>query len=656
MKLKKCLSRFFEKRWVKIVSTGGGVILCLLFVFFVSLYVWAGKYEGRIAPNVWVGSVFVGGMDMETATQNVQSVVDDLLASGVSLQMNSFERPLAFSGVSEKDVEEYVQFSVGQVMMQAIEVGHHPNRMKDAFALLQNTREPIHLTVPVEINEKKLEAHLRSLFEEEEQPSESASYYFFKDGTVWDATVKEGKEGEEVDSDRVIEILTQTLPTLAVEKIEVSVQHKEPEVSVAQAEAQKEQVLTVLNRAPYMLVYEDEGIDASWEISGWELSTWMRPTTEEFFALDEELFDAWLDRVAADVDVNPVNARFDVTAGRVEVFVPSTSGIELQREETYEVFIGLLQEVVEGKIAEDLQPTTSIVIDYPLPEVTTASVNDLGITGVLGVGTSNYWGSPYNRRLNIWNGVQKLNGILIPPGETFSLLDALKPFTFANGYYEELVIKGDKIEPEVGGGLCQIGTTTFRAAMNSGLPIVSRNNHSLVVSYYNDPTNGNPGTDATIYDPAPDFQFLNDTDNYVLFQAEMPDDSYELTFTFWGTSDGRRGSYTPPVVERWIPVGDEHKIETLDLEPGVEECQEAHIGADASFTYTIVRPNGEIEETYYESHYRPLPRMCLVGVEALSEEGENEGEAEETEVNEVTEGEEESPEVSEEDPTEVTEE
>jgi len=222
--------------------------------------------------------------------------------------------------------------------------------------------------------------------------------------------------------------------------------------------------------------------------------------------------------------------------------------------------------------------------------------------------------------MNIQNGVKLLNGLLIAPGETFSLVAALSPFTLENGYLPELVIKGDKIEPEVGGGLCQIGTTTFRATMNSGLLVTERSNHSLVVSYYNDPSNGNPGTDATIYDPAPDFKFTNDTDDYILFQAENLKDIKQLRFTFWGTNDGRKGSYSPPIVTRWIPVGETQNIETLDLEPGVEECQSAHIGADATFVYTVEKIDGEKIETTFDSHYRPLPKICLIGVEELSEE------------------------------------
>ena len=136
--------------------------------------------------------------------------------------------------------------------------------------------------------------------------------------------------------------------------------------------------------------------------------------------------------------------------------------------------------------------TIELAVTTTAPSVDVGDVNDLGINEILGVGTSNFSGSPTNRIKNIKNGARLLNGTLIKPGETFSLLNTLKPFTTDNGYLPELVIKGDKIQPELGGGLCQIGTTIFRAAMNSGMPIVERRSHSLAVSYYFDPENGNP--------------------------------------------------------------------------------------------------------------------------------------------------------------------
>jgi vancomycin resistance protein YoaR len=248
------------------------------------------------------------------------------------------------------------------------------------------------------------------------------------------------------------------------------------------------------------------------------------------------------------------------------------------------------------------------------PAVPTGSANDLGIREVLGVGYSSFAGSPSNRRANIRHGADKLNGLLIAPGETLSLLENLRPFTIADGYLPELVIKGDKIIPEIGGGLCQIGTTTFRAAMNSGLEIAERRNHSLVVSYYNDPSNGQPGTDATIYDPSPDLKILNDTANYIMLVTTVDSATSELFFTFWGTSDGRAGSYTPPVVLSWTGYGATQETETTTLAPGVRQCQSPHPGATTTFDYNIVMPDGSVKTREFYSSYRSLPTICLVGV------------------------------------------
>jgi len=257
----------------------------------------------------------------------------------------------------------------------------------------------------------------------------------------------------------------------------------------------------------------------------------------------------------------------------------------------------------------------TIAVETVAPTITTGSVNDLGIKEILGVGTSDFSGSPSNRIANITHGAEKLNGLLIPPGEILSLIDHLKPFTIADGYLPELVIKGDEIKPEVGGGLCQIGTTTFRASMNAGLEIVERRNHSLIVSYYDDPSNGKPGTDATIYDPAPDFKVKNYTENYVLLTTEVDVQNHTLVFTFWGTSDGRNAYYTPPQVLSWNGYGSTEYKETPDLPPGVERCQSPHPGATTTFDYIVERPDGTEFKKTFTSVYRSLPRICLVGID-----------------------------------------
>ncbi|MCR4312059.1 MAG: VanW family protein, partial [Candidatus Uhrbacteria bacterium] len=317
----------------------------------------------------------------------------------------------------------------------------------------------------------------------------------------------------------------------------------------------------------------------------------------------EELHDA--------LDDAPQNARFKIENDRVVEFAGSESGSSVDDQAFFDAFEAILG-------TDDATVTVAMRIEEP--SITTENVNNLGIKDILGVGTSTFSGSPANRRANIKHGAEKLNGLLIAPDETVSLLEQLRPFTVADGYFPELVIKGDEIKPEVGGGLCQIGTTAFRGVMNSGLEIVERRNHSLVVSYYNDPSNGKPGTDATIYDPAPDFKFKNDTGNYILLVTEIVDDTSTINFTFWGTSDGRVGSYEPPQVLTWSGYGETVYKETTSLAEGVTQCQSPHPGATTTFTYTVAYPDGTTFDEEFPSSYRSLPKICLIGVAAEAEE------------------------------------
>ncbi len=181
------------------------------------------------------------------------------------------------------------------------------------------------------------------------------------------------------------------------------------------------------------------------------------------------------------------------------------------------------------------------------------------------------------------------------------------------------MIKGNETIPEIGGGLCQVGTTTFRGAMAAGLDITSRRNHSYAVSYYADDRNGLPGTDATIYDPYPDFRYINDTPGYLLLQTRIEGD--HLYFDYWGTDDGRNAYFTEPQISGWIAPPPTKEIETTDLAPGERKCTEsAHAGTTAWFDYIVDYADGTKHQETFTSTYKPWQAVCLVGVEKLSEE------------------------------------
>lgn len=137
--------------------------------------------------------------------------------------------------------------------------------------------------------------------------------------------------------------------------------------------------------------------------------------------------------------------------------------------------------------------------------------------------------------------MEQFQSLIIAPGEEFSFVEHLGEVDEVNGYLPELVIRNNKTEPEFGGGVCQVSSTVFRAAIYSGMKITERRNHSYPVQYYLP-----YGMDATIYIPKPDFKFLNNTGNAVMMQSVI--EGTKLTFRFFGTKDGRDVSIDGPYI------------------------------------------------------------------------------------------------------------
>lgn len=565
-----------------------------------------------IAPNVFIGKIEVGGKTKEEAKQQINSEIDQIIVRGVQLSVDGKVATVPLSSLGS-ETNDYLTFDINQALDEAYSLHRPQSSFFLPFSFLSAVTHKSHTKIPIKLDEERLQKVVLNTFPDSIQPATNAGFAFSQITGVWQAAITPSAKGFTIPTDELFTQLEKLMADLDPQPIVFNRAYEEPIIKEDQLQPLLLLAEKVVNAAPFTITFENQ----TWNLAADNLTQILQPTIDQdkkiSLTFSVEKMKNFFDEIAKTVEKPATDARLNMENERVIDFQPSVNGITIDREATAKTLTELLEKIPENKII-------NLVVKIVEPAVKIASVNTLGIKENLGTGSSNYKGSPTNRIKNIRNGVRLLNGLLIKPGEEFSLLNALKPFTQDNGYLPELVIKGDKIEPEIGGGLCQIGTTTFRAAMNSGLPITQRQNHSLVVRYYNDQSNNSPGTDATIYDPSPDLKFINDTGNYLLFQAEMDETGSNLNFSFWGTSDGRKGSYTPPILVRWIPVGEEQKIETTDLEPGKEKCQEAHVGADATFTYTIENADGSKNETVFDSHYRPLPRICLVGVEKIEEE------------------------------------
>ena len=117
--------------------------------------------------------------------------------------------------------------------------------------------------------------------------------------------------------------------------------------------------------------------------------------------------------------------------------------------------------------------------------------------------------------------------------------------------------------------------------------------------YYADPVNGNPGTDATLYEPLVDFKFLNDTGNYLLLKPKLIIRNNSLLLRSGARATAARAGRPTHREGRWIPAGEPKDLEVDNLKPGEKKCQNAFRGAVASFTYTRVTPSGRKKLTEF---------------------------------------------------------
>ncbi len=258
-------------------------------------------------------------------------------------------------------------------------------------------------------------------------------------------------------------------------------------------------------------------------------------------SIDTDSIKNFIKDLARKTNKDPLDAKFEITDGKVSVFALSSPGIKLDEEKSVQIIEDFL-----------LTQNFSTPLDLPTqkiqPEISSDSQNNLGITSLIGTGKSNFTGSTKNRIFNINVATKRFNGVLIKPQEEFSFVKILGEVDGEHGYLPELVIKYNKTEPEFGGGICQVSTTAFRAAINSGLEITARRNHAYPVSYYNP-----QGMDATVYVPLPDLRFINNTPGHILIETKI--EGKELIFNFYGTDDGRKINIIGPTVLERKPDG-----------------------------------------------------------------------------------------------------
>ena len=247
-----------------------------------------------------------------------------------------------------------------------------------------------------------------------------------------------------------------------------------------------------------------------------------------------------------------------------------------------------------------------------LPEITLASINNYGIEELIAEGRSNYSHSILTRIHNVLLAASKFNGVLIPPGKTLSFNETVGDISSLTGYQPAYIIKEGKTVLGDGGGVCQVSTTLFRAALNAGLPIVERTAHAYRVLYYENDMK--PGFDATVFGPTVDLKIKNDTPAYILIQTEADEENNLLYFRLYGKKDNRKVEISPAILWDVAPPPDPKYQEDATLKKGVvKQIDFPAWGGKASFEYKVFKDQKQVLDQKFYSSYRPWQAVYLVG-------------------------------------------
>lgn len=291
----------------------------------------------------------------------------------------------------------------------------------------------------------------------------------------------------------------------------------------------------------------------------------------------------------------PVDATIQIDAQKGLLIVPEQTGITVNAQAT-------LAQLPEN--IADIADRYEIVHEEAKPAVVAADLQNMG---ELGSYTTKYNTGEVARSHNLVRAAEAINAKLVPPGEVFSFNATVGQRSASKGYRSAMIINNGRFEPGLGGGVCQVSSTLYNAALLSGLEIVERHNHNLAVAYV--PL----GLDATVVYGVQDFKFKNNTDAPVYIQYKAGGGS--LTATVYGDTKYKQKIELSYVVDRKIPFGTVEEV-NADLEAGATKVvANGGVGYEVRSYRKFLSNNGEVlkQEQLANDIYRPLNRIVQVG-------------------------------------------
>ncbi|MYE38258.1 MAG: hypothetical protein F4X82_01910 [Candidatus Spechtbacteria bacterium SB0662_bin_43] len=536
-------------------------ILSVLLLFSPLVFIYIDNRSQTAIRGVTVRSIDLHTISKQEAMNILEQQKQTFLNTNIDFRINNTSHlyPARETGV---------QIDIAHTLEQAYNKGRTESFLRNTITQIDAATVGEAIPLTVSINEKQFEKFINESFSDLQSQPKNATLTYNKEKDKFDIIPEQ--EGAKILKDALRQDIIENASRLSLDPILVQQTKQQPGILQSEIAELYNRIETILD--PEFTIQSD---DKSWVIPRQKIASWIivdttnTNDTDAAIQFSQRAIEEYLSQYSLEATKKPIDARFTIRNGEFTVVRKDEPGATLNPQASAESIIRALK---------NNGATAFLYTEPTYPAISRENIETLGINTLLGKGTSNFAGSPQNRAHNIQIGSSKYQGVIIAPGEEFSFNELLGSVDESTGYLPSYVIKNNKTIPEYGGGLCQVSTTLFRAALDAGLKVTARQSHSYVVRYY-----GTPGLDATIYPPFPDLRFQNNTENHILIQYNIT--GTHLSFEIYGAPQERTVYITGPV--------------PYDIEEG---------GAQKTWvTQTVRGKSGNIieEQTFYSIYKSP---------------------------------------------------
>lgn len=600
-------------------------LLTFIFILLLLYFGYTLVYLNKTLPNTYFANEPISGKNQSQLINQVNQKIDSFEKSKIAFEINDqkIEADPAKLGISIDKTQ-----TIDNIWLQTKSTNFKDEQVRKIKSLFVKTYIP----PAYQVDFSKLSSNLDLLFGRFETKAKDATINF-KLGKV---EITDETAGKVIDRGDLYLALKDRLDNLSSQSISVSQVDDLPKIPASNAKQAKDKVET-LNNQRIILTFGND----TWKLSGNSLLsilkfypygledgyiaklkfdqnpliiTWIKLADSAEpklnVSLDSLKLNDFIDQIAAPIAQNTVNATLKFENGKVTEFTPARDGQKLDKELTKKLIADKVSiDSIGGE--KDINITLPVVVTKA--KIANEEINNLGIKELIGRGISYFAGSIANRIYNIGLGANRITGTLVKPGEAFSFNQTVGEVSAATGYRQAYVISSGRTVLDDGGGICQVSTTVFRAALNAGLPIVKRTAHAYRVAYY-EQRGFKAGLDATVWAPAVDFVFKNDTPNHILVQAIVDSANAKLVVDIYGTSDGRQVKLSDPVVSNLKPPPPDKYQEDPTLPKGtVKQVDFSAWGATSVFTRKVFKGDQLIIDDTFKSYFKPWQAVYLVG-------------------------------------------